>query len=243
MLSLPPKTSKAVNWLRERPIAHRGLHDANKRVFENTLSAAAAAVRRDYPIELDLQPSKDRVPMVFHDEELERMTGVKGNIRDMAASELSKITIKRTREPIPTLADLLELVDGEVGLVIELKGITGADDGFAAAVVETLKNYNGTYALMSFEHHLLQDIRDIAPNAALGLAAFGEDDKYDTHCAITKRLNLDFVSYYVDQLETRFVRDYRQTKRPMVSWTVKTPEKADYSAKFADQMTFEGFQP
>jgi len=242
-LLLHKEPSIKVNWLRERPIAHRGLHDVNAGIYENTLSAISAAMKRDYPVEFDLQLSVDKVPMVFHDEQLERMTAVEGNIREMNAANLREIRINGTADLIPSLAQLLELVDGTIGLVIEMKGKEGEDEGFVAAVVNALDGYRGNYVLMSFAHHLLEDARKIAPHIPLGLTAYGGDEKYETHREITEKIQADFISYYFEQLDTRFVREFMDTGRPVISWTVETEEDAELSARFADQPTFEGFLP
>ncbi|MEM9332080.1 MAG: glycerophosphodiester phosphodiesterase family protein [Pseudomonadota bacterium] len=232
-----------VDWIRERPIAHRGLHDASKKIYENTLTACASAVRQEYAIEVDLQPSLDGVPMVFHDYELERMTGKSGEIRDKAYSELSNLRILDSGDKIPALRDLLELVDGEVGLVLELKGRKGADAGFVKAVSEDLKAYEGNVVIMSFHHHILEDARKQAAHLALGLTAYGGESKYEQHRKIAEKTNVSFVSYELKNLETQFVSDFRKTNRPIISWTVKNEADAAFSARFADQPTFEGFLP
>jgi glycerophosphoryl diester phosphodiesterase len=219
------------------------LHSPDQNIFENTISAAEAAIESRYPIELDLQLSADGVPMVFHDELLDRMTGHKGNIRNLTADELSGICIHDTDDCIPSLSRFLELVSGQVGLVIELKGIEGKDDGFAEAVVNLMTEYVGSFVLMSFDHHLLEEIRTLAPELTLGLTAYGKEDKYERNRRIVELLDLDFVSYYVDHLDTGFVREFRQTGRPVICWTVDTPEQMEFSVNFADQITFEGFRP
>lgn len=243
MLKFVKESPHMVDWLRERPIAHRGLHNQAKKIFENTLTACAAAVRRDYSIEVDLQPSSDGVPMVFHDYELERMTGQPGEIRDTDHRDLIKMQIMNTKDTIPTLRDLLELVAGEVGLVLELKGKTGADDGFVKAVSEDLESYQGDVAIMSFYHHILEDAREQVPHIPLGLTAYGDDEQYGKHKSIAEKTNVDFVSYELENLNTRFVHEFKETGRPLISWTIKNEKDAEYSEKFADQPTFEGFLP
>jgi len=142
----------------ERPIAHRGLHDVSKGIYENTLSAARAAVEGGYNIELDIQPSSDMVPMVFHDYELERLTSESGETRSIAAQTLTKISIKDTKDKIPTLKEFLKVIDGKVGLVIELKGRKNEDEGFVAAIADLLSDYKGDAVTMSFEHHILRKV-------------------------------------------------------------------------------------
>ena len=238
-------TQKAnrVAWMIERPIAHRGLHDARMGIFENTLSAARAAVRERYHMETDLHLSRDGRPVVFHDDTLERLTGETGNVRARSVAELATIKIGGSGDHIPTLDELLETVDGRAGLVLELKGVAGADDGFVAAVAACLRNYAGPVALMSFDHWLVEDTRRDAPSVALGLTAEGDDSHYAANKAIAEQCDVDFVSYGIGDLPCRFVSEFRSTGRPVITWTIRTSADARKSALYADQITFEGFDP
>ena len=142
------------NWLTERPIAHRGYHDLNRAVWENTLSAFARAVEAGFAIECDLQYAADAIPVVFHDDGLKRLCGIEGDVRQRTAAELGLLTIGGTADKVPTLRQLLDLVKGRVPLVLELKGRKGDDDGFAMAVLDAIEGYEGPIALMSFDHWL-----------------------------------------------------------------------------------------
>lgn len=235
-----PETSA---WIARAPIAHRGLHDKARGIFENTLSAARAAVAQGFAIEVDLHPSADGVPMVFHDLELERLTGEKGSMRDRTAAELGRVAIGGTADTIPTLGQLLGTVGGKVGLVLELKGHAGADEGFVDAVAQTISNYEGPVALMSFDHWLVEDARRLVKNRPVGLTAEGNDDFYSEHTAFAALADVDFVSYGIHDLPCRFVSEFRTAGRPVITWTIRSPELAAKSALYADQITFEGFDP
>ena len=65
----------SVDWIKDLPVAHRGYHDRNQTVWENTLSAFSRAVDAGFAIECDIQLSSDSVPMVFHDHDLQRLCG------------------------------------------------------------------------------------------------------------------------------------------------------------------------
>lgn len=240
------KTQKApcpTDWIRQRPIAHRGLHDVSNGVFENTLSAAAAAIDHGYGIEVDLHPSADGVPMVFHDNILDRLTDESGKFRDRTADELGAITIGGSKDRVPTLRQLLDLTAGRSGLVLELKGIAGEDDGFVAAVLAQLEAYDGPVAIMSFNHWLLEDARKLGTQIPVGLTAEGGDKLHEAHHQALAAYDPDFLSYGIDDLPNRFVHEFRQTGRPVITWTVRSPEAAAKSALYADQITFEGFFP
>jgi len=241
---MPANTpANSIDWIRRRPIAHRGLHDKSAGRMENSLSAARAAVEAGYAIEVDLHPSNDGVPMVFHDDQLDRLTDMKGAFRAHKADDLGQIHLGGTADTVPTLNQLLELVDGEVGLVLELKGIAGEDAGFVQAVLNTLKDYGGPVAIMSFNHWLLEDARKLNTGVPVGLTAEGNEKLYQLHTDTVQRLGLEFVSYGIDDLPNRFVREFREAGSPVISWTIKNRELAAKSALYADQITFEGFLP
>ena len=233
---------KDLSWLTAHPIAHRGFHDLARGVPENSLAAFQAAVDARYAIECDLHPSSDGVPMVFHDDELGRLTGLSGGVRELTAAELSSLQLTRTRERIPRLADLLDLVQGRVPLVIELKHMVGRDAGFARTVVDALRNYHGPVALMSFDPALIADVRAVAPNLPRGLTAEGDWRSASQHLNTTLRLKVDFISYAIDDLPTPFPVFARRVLRvPLICWTVSTPAQLAKASAWTDQITFEGF--
>lgn len=237
------KTSDSVNWIKKVPIAHRGLHDKSSGIFENTLSAAKGAMETGYAIEVDLQYSSDGVPVVFHDYDLKRLTGNDGEVRKTSAQDLGAMTIGESEDRIPALQELLELIQGKVGIVLELKGLPGKDKGFVEAVAHELEGYAGDTAIMSFHHHILEDARQVAPELGLGLTAEGGDEAYEQHVLAVEKYQPDFISYELKNLDTRFVREYTQSNRPSISWTVRSEQDAAISNQFVDQITFEGFRP
>jgi glycerophosphoryl diester phosphodiesterase len=231
-------------WLTARPIAHRGLHDVAQGRPENTLSAFSAAINADYAIECDLHPSSDGVPIVFHDNDLERLTGAGGSVRDRDEAALRALKIHGTDERIPTLDDLLDLVAGRVPLVIELKHVPGRDAGFAAAVVRRLHGYEGRAALMSFDTELIAEIRTANPRLPRGLTAEGGWRTGLDHLASARRLDVDFISYSISHLPNPAMQIARTVLGiPLICWTVRTPAQRAKADHWTDQITFEGFTP
>lgn len=101
--------------------AHRGLFDNDSEAPENSLPAFKRAVDAGYGIELDVQLSKDGIPVVFHDATLKRMCGVDGNVWDYTLKELQQMKLANSSATIPTFAEVLKTVDGKVPLIIEYK--------------------------------------------------------------------------------------------------------------------------
>lgn len=232
------------SWLTRRPIAHRGLHDGNALCWENSPTAFGRAAAAGYAIECDVHLSADGVPIVFHDDDLARLTGADGFVWQRRAAELSALRIGGTDDRVPTLAELLELVAGRVPLVIELKGTPGHDDGLVAAVAKALKAYPGEAAIMSFDHWLVRQFAARAPGIPRGLTAWGNTPhEIEAHFSMLAN-GLDFVSYGVMHLPNPFVRFVRERLGlPVITWTVRTPDDVGATAAHADQMTFEGFLP
>ena len=233
-----------ISWLTERPIAHRGYHDMNKERWENTLPAFEAAAQKGFAIECDVRLSSDGQPIIFHDSELARLAGCEGYCWQKTGAEMNALKIGGTKDHAPTLREMLDLVDGRVPLVIELKGIPGYDQGLVAAVGAALRNYHGPAAIMSFDHWLIRDFAEHAPGIPAGLTAWGDrQQEIEAHFAMLAH-GIDFVSYSVTHLPNPFISFVREKlAMPVITWTVRDEAGVQRTFEQADQMTFEGFDP
>ena len=110
------------SWVVERCIAHRGLHNNN--FPENSLGAFENAIKNSYPIELDVHLIADGTLAVFHDDTLARVCGKDGYVKNLTKSELKNYKLLGTEYCIPTLDEVLNLVNGQVPLLIEIKNTT-----------------------------------------------------------------------------------------------------------------------
>lgn len=231
-------------WMTNRPIAHRGLHDGNKLVWENTLAAFRRAIDGDFAIETDVHLSKDGVAVIFHDSDLKRLTGREGFVRDHTAAELAAMNIGSTEEKVPTLKQLLTLISGQVPVIIELKGDIGFDKGLVAAVAKDLNGYDGHAAIMSFDHHLIRQFEKYAPGISGGLTAEGTSDvDLEAHFSMLAHA-ISFVSYNVHHLPNRFISFARgRLNMSVITWTVRTGADLAQTYSHADQATFELFNP
>ena len=163
----------APDWLTARPIAHRGYHDATVGRIENTLPAAEAAIAHRFAIECDLQRTADDEVVVFHDDTLDRLTDLNGPIETKTLAELRGARFKEGDATIPTLSDLLDLVDGRVPLIIELKSRFTGDRRLEAATATILSGYSGAAAVMSFDPASMIAMRRLAPNLPRGMLGDG----------------------------------------------------------------------
>lgn len=242
------------DWLVERPIAHRGLHDRKKGVIENTESAFAAAIRQNYAIECDLQLTADGEAIVFHDDELDRLTGAKGKVKELTAKKLKSLALTSTTDRMQTLAELLEQVDGRSTLVIELKSLWGDDDKLARRALQALEGYGGHYCLMSFDPHQVACLRALSPHTVRGIVADRTTDTYYNALPMAKRYDMrsfghlaqtqpHFVSYNWRELPFEPVTEIRRLGHPVITWTLRSRDDASKALRYSDQVTFEGYLP
>ncbi len=241
-----------LDWLTERPIAHRGLHGED--AVENTASAFAAAIAAGYAIETDLQITADGEAVVHHDAALGRLTEGSGTLATMTAAELKRVPFKASADRIMTLGELLDLVGGRTTLVIELKSLRDSDDRLPRRATQVLARYAGPAALMSFDPFQVAAVRAAAPAMTRGLVAERERRRAGgsfparwrraaAYLGHLTRARPHFLAYAVADLPALpplFAR--YALRRPVLTWTVRTAADRAKAARWADQVIFEGFR-
>jgi glycerophosphoryl diester phosphodiesterase len=246
----------APTWLTQRPVAHRGLHDAARGIIENMPAAARAAIAGNFAIECDIQLTSDGEAMVHHDDELGRLTEGTGALRQKTAAELKAVRFKDTSERMMTLTDLCTLVAGRVPMVIEVKSHFDGDHRLVKRLAEVLSSYEGPAVGMSFDPDQVVALRDLLPSRARGIVAerhYPADEWPEASAAQRRdmrhlhhflRTQPDFVAYFVDELPSPAPWIARNIfRRPLLTWTVRTPKQRSHAARHADQIIFEGFRP
>jgi glycerophosphoryl diester phosphodiesterase len=239
-------------FITARPIAHRGLHDIAKGVVENTATAFTAAIAHGYAIECDLQLTGDGEAVVFHDEHLERLTEGRGMVKDMTAAEMKSLPIRRSKDHVQTLAELLAQVKGQVPLIIEIKSHWDGDERLAARALDVVRGYQGPYCVMSFDPDVIAAVRRISPDTIRGIVAERAFDSYYDFLPLRMQMELrtlshmsrtrpDFVSLYFGDLPWAPVTALRAAGMPVISWTIRSKDEAWTARRHSDQITFEGF--
>ena len=239
-----------------QPIAHRALHDVTQGRPENSRAAIRAAIAAGYAIEIDLQLSRDGVPMVFHDERLERLTARDGWLCDLTATELAEIPLKGGDECIPSLTEILDLVAGRAPLLIELKDQTlrmaETDGRLEEATARALQGYEGPVAVMSFNPHCIARMATLAPGLPRGLTTSAYDPA-DWHplppetCDRLRpipdydRTQSSFISHEHTDLARPRVADLAVQGAAILCWTIKSPEDEAKARRIAQNITFERY--
>ena len=243
---------KAIDWLVRRPIAHRGLHDLKNGVVENTAAAFACAIEQGYAIECDLQLTSDGEAIVFHDDVLDRLTTGTGPVKAQTARALGNFAFKSGTDRIQTLSELLDQVSGKVPLIVEIKSHWNGDHALAGRAIEALEGYRGPYGVMSFDPEIVAAVRAQSPRTVRGIVTDRTIDPFYDTLPLARRLGLryfthmsqtmpHFISYRWMDLPFPPVTAFRAAGRPVISWTIRSPEAAFEARRYSDQITFEGF--
>ncbi len=244
-----------------RPIAHRGLHDAAQGRTENSRPAFEAAIARGFGIECDLRPARDGLPVVFHDETLERVTNSTGLIVNHSADTLHDVLYPHCKTHVMTFAQALQLTAGRVPLLVELKSEWEPPGSrFMAEIARLASAYQGPLALMSFDPAVMIALRALAPSVPRGIVSgLYESEDGDTwwadkigadrafrlaHLLECGPVHPAFVAYHIKALPTpvtRFVRDVLGL--PIFTWTVRDGLDLARARIWADAPIFEGIDP
>lgn len=249
-----PQHRQSLQWLIERPIAHRGLHNQMRGIVENTSSAFASAMHNGFSIECDVQLAGDGEAVVFHDDEVERLMQARGDLRKFSSRQLQALHFRQSADRIQTLGELLDQVAGQVPLVIEIKSHWDGDSRLVERVLQVVSGYKGPFCLMSFDPDMLEVLCATAPDVVRGIVADRAVDPYYDSLPLERRIELrrfkhvsrtmpHFISYYWQDLPFEPITQAREAGLPIITWTIRSRQEALAALRYSDQITFEGFLP
>ena len=253
-LAIKPRLSRQKQWAPFKGVyyAHRGLHDNESEAPENSLPAFKKAVKAGYGIELDVQLTKDRVPVVFHDFTLERACGKPGKVYEYTYEELQQFPLFQSNERIPRFEEILKEVDGKVPLIVEIK-LEWMDLTVCAFVDKLLKEYKGMYCIESFNPLVLTWYRRYHNDVLRGQLsdAFLKEGEYRgvlywilQNLLLNWMTKPDFVAYnhkYADNLSRRLCR--KLYKNMAAAWTIKSQQELEAAKEEFDVFIFDSFIP
>jgi glycerophosphoryl diester phosphodiesterase len=237
-------------WLSSSPIAHRGLHDPDAGRPENSLAAFEAAAEAGYPCELDVQLTASGALIILHDHDLQRATGVPRPAVTLTAGDLPHTRLFGSDQHVPTLQQVIERVRGRVPLLVELKRSRGSSPQvLVSAVLETLRQQKGDYALSSFDSVLVCKARVARSQFPIGqisglLRAANPWDRFVGRSLVSNFITRpDFISYELAGLPSRIVAMWRSHGVAVLAWPVKSPEDERKARQYADNIIFSDFRP
>lgn len=221
-------------------IGHRG---AKAYAPENTLVSFKKALDLGVNmIELDVRITKDKYPVVIHDNKLRRLTKRYMRLNHLTLPQVKKLRVKKT-ESIPTLAEVLEAVNSKVGLNIDLKV-----KGSAQIVVQTLRDYKVDFSqvmVSSVHPRELRTVEELESKITTALifrstnaqniwlifdflaVLFLPITKYYISWLV-RHAHADYLSINYHFLDKKKVASFKKQGIKICAWTVNSQRKIDY---------------
>lgn len=215
-------------------IAHRG---ASYYAPENTHSAFKLAIEmRAEMIELDVSLSKDGVPVVIHDETLDRTTGTSGLVSDFTLDELkyletgSWFSTKYADEPFPTLEEVLKYTKDAIAVNIEIKteAVTDyAEAGIVEMVLKLIKaaGLEDQVIISSFDYRVMRHLEKLNPEISKAILYEKSQSGDKTPSELVKEYKVDAFNCSHRQLSDKWIEDLNSNQVPFFIYTVNEESK------------------
>lgn len=242
--------------------AHRGLHDIQRNIPENSMAAFLKAVENGYGIELDVQLTKDGVPVIFHDGKTGRLlrdeNGAVINtvLTELPLEELQRYHLLTSKEKVPLFEDVLKLVDGKVPLIVELKVANSSTDTnvLCSKADLLLRKYHGVYCVESFHPACVNWYRKNRPEIIRGQLAERPNAQAKGKMFVLTRImqylltnfitRPNFIAYnHHNRYNLSRMLCHCLFKNPAVAWTIRSKQELEENHKYFDYFIFEHFLP
>jgi glycerophosphoryl diester phosphodiesterase len=241
--------------IRRYDFARRGFRGSDKDIPENSPEAFRQAIDHGYGIQMDVRLTRDGVPVVFADSRVERMTGGRGSVENSTIEELRELTLGDGLETIPTLEEVLDLVDGQVPVLLDLRVDHNNADALADQVCEVVDTYDGIFAIESTDPRVLVWFRKQRKEYIRGQKVdfthrSGTGWKSVIWDFVCSSLLLDFltepdyISTNIDHRKNPSLWICRMLYRvTRMDWTVKTLEDYELVKTDGSTVVFEDIEP
>jgi glycerophosphodiester phosphodiesterase len=239
------------DWLYTKHVAHRGLHNEN--FSENTIGAFENAIRHGYNIELDVQPTKDKKLVVYHDIHLRRLTNCDDYVKNITYEQaVNEVVYNDTKQHIPDFSEVLSVCEGRTGLMIEIKKDSYETPELLVEelLVPFLKEYKGDFVVKSFNPYTMKWFADNVPEFTLGfLSEYASIEDYPPHCRslvnellFTGKRRVDFFDYCLGKIGSPLWNSVFG-KMPCFTWVVRSQKEYDSCRSKVNNIIFENFIP
>lgn len=213
---------KGISTMKIKALAHRGYP---MKYPENTIKSFEESYKLGFShIELDVQLSKDKVPVLMHDQTINRTTNGSGMVSDYTVQELKKFQTKKGAEKIPTLEEARTFAKGKMKVAVELKQFGNQHKGIEEKVLKVIQQTDmmDQVYVNSFHHFTIIKMRELSEEVELGLIQSGPTPAV---IPVMKELRMKYLSLPVHQLYDEYVEMCEEAGITIVTWPVDTEEQ------------------
>ena len=214
-------------------IGHRGACGyAPENTLESIRTAADMGVKW---VELDVMLTKDLVPIIFHDDTLERTTNGSGNVADHTWESLQALEAGEwfsegfSGVRIPTLEEAVDtIIEMGLGLNLEIKPTPGKEIETAEVALDCLSRIwddRDNLLISSFQHTCLETALDMAPDWRRGLLLW-HDDMPENWKEVADYLDVSSVNISNELATPEFIAEILETEKPLVVYTINDADRA-----------------
>jgi glycerophosphoryl diester phosphodiesterase len=242
---------KDLSWIKDHLIAHRGLYREDQSIPENSLKAFQNALDHGYSIELDVNVLKDGTVLSFHDDHFQRLCNDSRLLSDVSYEAIRDLRYVNSDEHIPTLKEVLKLVNGKVPLLIELKP-QGDVLLLCESFMKVMKDYQGVYAIFSFHPKVVHWFKKNHPYIIRGqISEYFKNNKelksiykYLMKSMFFNRFTKpDFISYSIHDMPNKYLDKLKKKGIVIISYAARSQEQFDFVKSHYDNTVFEFFLP
>lgn len=213
-------------------IGHRG---AKAYAPENTLASIHTAADLGIEwVEIDVKLTRDNVPVIFHDEELERCTDMSGLMKDIDFKTVQELDAGSwygesfLNERIPTLEDALNaILDRRLGLNLEIKPCPGREVETAEAALDIATRIwpedTPPPLISSFSHVSLETAMDMMPEWPRGLLI---DEYFEQWQDVARHLDVHTININGNTVTDEQLDEYLSFRKPVLAYTINDPDMA-----------------
>ncbi|MCF7930354.1 MAG: hypothetical protein K9L02_02465 [Acholeplasmataceae bacterium] len=242
---------KDLSWIQNNLIAHRGLYSKDQSIPENSIASFKRAMDKGYSIEFDVNVLKDGTVLVFHDYNFNRICNDSRELKDVTYDQCKHLTLFDTDELIPTLSQTLNLVSGQVPLLIELKP-HGDVILLCESFMKTMMDYQGVWAVFSFHPKVVSWFKKNYPDVIRGqISEYFKNDKdmnpIAKHLMKTMFFNRftkpDFISYGIYDMPNKYLNRSMKKGITVISYAARSQQDFDFVKSHYHNTVFEFFEP
>ena len=226
---------KDMEFLKMGYVSNKGIYN-NIDIYENTLESFKEAIDNNLIINLKIRLTKDKELVIYNDNNLTRLMNLKDKISTTTYEELLFLN----KYHIPTLDEVLKLINGKVPIIINPKG-NDHKYYLQKELVKLLETYEGKFAILNNNPLIIRWFNKNKPEYIIGeiLSNHNKLSKFSPHYTLTNFIiETDFKSVNIDYYNIIKIKKLKE-KSLVLSYVADTKEKFDIYKDVSDNLFIE----